>query len=757
MTQKAERRVGTIIGGKWRVDALLGSGSMAAVYAVTHRNGARAALKILHPTLCTDPAVCERFLGEGYLANSVKHSGIVRVLDDGVTDDGCVFLTMDLLEGDTLEALRQKRGNRIPVPEVLDLGEKLMDVLSAVHAAGIIHRDLKPQNVFICEDGTLKLLDFGVARVFDRTSQSKLSMFGLVLGTPSFMSPEQALGSRDKVDHRSDIWSLGATLFTALTGETVHLGANVQARLLAAATVKARSIAMVMPSLPQGIAAAIDMSLRFKKEDRWQSVDAMRRTLREAREVAGLGRPVPTPGRAFDMSLDESTHVDTGGPAAVKPSVLPGSVAPAAGSVAPAPGSVAPPAAAAASLRPTAPPAPGTMPPAEQVDAIRTDPPEGPGGTFIGMGSSDGKIAALIGNDGSVPPAALGAMSSAPTSPPRPGGPPRPGKSVPAAAPSAPSAAPPLPTAAARASMPSNPGASPGASGAGPSIPGPARAPSNPALSNPALSNPPGPGHSPGALTTTAPLGTPSLTPPLNPATARPASASASAYPPVNSPGSVARGSGPPPAMRSSRPDGSADGSIPAYGNTLNFGGDHLGEIDPREVGARPKGTVAVWIMAVLLAAAALGGIAFFAVKRGPLSTGPAATSEPAPPPTLTAPPPPVPIEPSAQPQIPVVVPPTPVVPAVDAALTPAAPPTPLTPLATPVVRPPGGAGNNGGTFPWKPPAGAVAGPLPPPAPVTPPTPRRNGKITVPLDPPSPNDPKPPSNGLAPDPFGTPE
>ena len=82
--QQAEKRVGTVIGGKWRVDALLGSGSMAAVYGVTHRNGARAALKILHPTLCTDPSVCERFLGEGYLANSVKHQGIVRVLDDGI-------------------------------------------------------------------------------------------------------------------------------------------------------------------------------------------------------------------------------------------------------------------------------------------------------------------------------------------------------------------------------------------------------------------------------------------------------------------------------------------------------------------------------------------------------------------------------------------------------------------------------------------------------------------------------------------------
>lgn len=314
MSQYAERRVGTIIGGKWRVDALLGAGSMAAVYGVTHRNGARAALKILHPTLCTDPLVCERFLREGYLANSVKHSGIVRVLDDGVTDDGCVFLTMDLLEGDTLEGLRQARGNRIPVPEALDLGDKLMDVLTAVHEAGIIHRDLKPQNVFVCRDGVLKLLDFGVARVFDRTAQSKLSMFGLVLGTPSFMSPEQALGSRDKVDHRSDIWSFGATLFTVLSGETVHLGPHVQAKLLAAATLKARSITTVMPELPAGIAAAIDMALRFKKEDRWQSVDAMRRALREARESAGIGRAVE-PSRPFDMSLDEATHDDhPGGP-----------------------------------------------------------------------------------------------------------------------------------------------------------------------------------------------------------------------------------------------------------------------------------------------------------------------------------------------------------------------------------------------------------------------------------------------------------
>lgn len=632
--QQAERRVGTIIGGKWRVDGLLGSGSMAAVYAVTHRNGARAALKILHPTLCTDPSVCERFLGEGYLANSVKHSGIVRVLDDGVTDDGCVFLTMDLLEGDTLEQLRQKRGNRIPLVETLDIADRLMDILAAVHAAGIIHRDLKPQNVFICNDGTVKLLDFGVARVFDRTSQSKLSMFGLVLGTPSFMSPEQALGSRDKVDHRSDIWSLGATIFTAMSGETVHLGANVQARLLAAATVKARSITMVMHDLDPAIANTIDMSLRFKKEDRWQSVDAMRRSLREAREHAGLGKPSVADARPFDMSLDESTHVDKGG------KKFDGS----------------------ATMRTTP----------------SSEPPEGPSGTFIGMGNSEapGSITALVGNDGSVapPPATIEAIE--PQQPKIPGAPRPAMKSTPAAATKTKESGPP-----------------------------------------PAPSTPPPPSRT-------------------------------GSSPQSPSPAAIVRRVSTPDAIRAG-----TEGSIPAYGNTLNFGADDsVSDIDPREAGGRRKGSVGVWLMAVLLAAAALGGIAFFAVKRGPLSptpagpdpgTGTSATpllSAPLPGPTTPA------TATTSAPSSAVTAPSSTasagtVASAVDAGSS----ATATTP--TPVVRPP--------VFvaPPKPPVGGggghATGKPRPTAPVTPST------SEPPPTPPEP--PKPPPPGLAPDPFGTPE
>lgn len=363
MDSQAERRIGTIVNGKWRIDALLGSGSMASVYGATHRNGVRAAIKMLHPTLCVDPAVCERFLGEGYLANSIQHRGVVRVLDDGVTDDGCVFLVMDLLEGETLEQRRLRRGNKLPLVEVLGIGDQLLDVLGAVHGAGVIHRDLKPQNVFVTNQREIRLLDFGVARVFDRQSSSKLSVFGLVLGTPSFMPPEQALGNRDKVDERSDIWALAATLFTCLSGEHVHTGPNVQAKLLAAATVRPRSLASVAPDVPKPIVDVVDQGLQFKKEDRWATCGAMRTALQQASARLGLvasfplaqSTTVPMSERALPaaapaavaapgsglgvgMSFDDRTTVDNPG-------------------------------------QPPAPRAPGTVPPGEH----------GPDGTLIGM------------------------------------------------------------------------------------------------------------------------------------------------------------------------------------------------------------------------------------------------------------------------------------------------------------------------------------------------------------------------------------
>ena len=289
-----ERRIGTVI-GKWRVDSLLGSGSMAAVYAVTHRNGSRAALKILHAQLCNDELVVERFLSEGYLANVVKHPGIVRVFDDGMTDEGCPFLAMEMLEGETLDDYCEAKGPKIPLNTALGIADSIMDVLAAVHAGNVIHRNLKPSNVFLTTELQIKLLDFGVAKLSDKKSVSKLSLVGMVLGTPSFMAPEQARGARDEVDARSDIFALGAILFTMLTGENVHPVEGVQQKLVAAATQRARSISLVLPSVPPPIAAVIDQALQFRKDDRWQTVTQMRRALKEAAEglVNETLRPPP--------------------------------------------------------------------------------------------------------------------------------------------------------------------------------------------------------------------------------------------------------------------------------------------------------------------------------------------------------------------------------------------------------------------------------------------------------------------------------
>jgi serine/threonine-protein kinase len=389
------------------------------------------------------------------------------------------------------------------------------------------------------------------------------------------MSPEQAMGSRDPVDHRSDIWSLGATLFTAMTGQTVHLGANVQAKLLAAATVKARSITLVMPDLPPGVAAVIDMALRFKKEDRWQSTDAMRRAFREAREAAGFGR------------LDNRS--DRVGGALLRESAVP--------------------------------------PPLARVPTV---PPEGPNGTFMGIGSGPSDLSPLMGNDGSVPP------------------------------------------------------------------------PKSPRTSTP---------------------------PPL-PARARMASISGSD--PRSAFGDVDKGD----AWRMT-PTDARESSVPAYGNTL-FARDTGLEQDSSSPGRSRSGTLGIWLMAALLGAAVLGGVVFFAVRRGSAVTATSPST-------------------NAAPRI--VVDPAPSSSVIELGDTPPVPasasadPVPAAPAASASADAGGATIDGGGNVQASTVSGArvFAGRMPyvPPNPYVMPKPPDSA---VPRDPP-----KPPPSGPPSDPFGTPE
>jgi serine/threonine-protein kinase len=287
LAQRANGRLGTVLCGKYTVERVLGVGGMAVVYGATHRNRKQVAIKMLHAELSLHPEIHKRFLREGYVANSVKHKGAVDIIDDDVAEDGAAFLVMELLDGAPVDTIAAQREGKLPVGAALAIGYELCGVLAAAHANEIVHRDIKPANLFVTREGDLKVLDFGIARLRDASS-AQATNTGMMLGTPAFMAPEQAMGRTEEVGAATDIWAVGATLFHLLTGLNVHEADTAQLMLIRTATVPARSIAEVMPSLPPAIAAVVDKALKFDRRERWESAASMRSALREA-YVASFG------------------------------------------------------------------------------------------------------------------------------------------------------------------------------------------------------------------------------------------------------------------------------------------------------------------------------------------------------------------------------------------------------------------------------------------------------------------------------------
>jgi serine/threonine-protein kinase len=284
LLERALARLGTTLRDKWRLDVLLGVGGMAAVYSATHRNGSRAAVKILHPEMSTNAFVRERFLWEGYAANTVGHAGAVRVIDDDMSDDGSLFLVTELLDGETLEERRTRLGGRMPEDEVLLAIDQLLDVLAAAHANGIVHRDLKPENVFLTRAGQIKVLDFGIARLRELSTTSAFTQSSAMVGTPAYMPPEHARGLSDEVDERSDLWACGATMFCLLSGRGVHAGRTAGEQLESAASRPAPPLWSVAPDIGAGVAQVVDRALEFAKDRRWPSATRMQEALRTAYE-----------------------------------------------------------------------------------------------------------------------------------------------------------------------------------------------------------------------------------------------------------------------------------------------------------------------------------------------------------------------------------------------------------------------------------------------------------------------------------------
>ena len=186
---------------------------------------------------------------------------------------------MELLDGETLEARRERAGVLGPA-EVLFVADKILDVLAAAHPKGIVHRDLKPENIFLCRDGVVKVLDFGIARVREASGGTQTMTNAGPMGTPAYMPPEQARGRWTDVGPRTDIWAMGATMFTLLTGRLVHEAETVNELLLAAMTKPSPRLASVMPGVSTALAGIVDRALAFAPADRWADAATMQGVVR---------------------------------------------------------------------------------------------------------------------------------------------------------------------------------------------------------------------------------------------------------------------------------------------------------------------------------------------------------------------------------------------------------------------------------------------------------------------------------------------
>jgi serine/threonine protein kinase len=301
---RARVRLGTVLQEKWKLESLLGVGGMAAVYGATHRNGKRVAVKMLHAEFSHDEDVRSRFLQEGYAANTIQHDGAVSVLDDDLAPDGSAFIVMEMLEGETVEQRWERSGQRLPVADVLWIADQLLDVLIAAHAKSVVHRDIKPENLFVTKSGALKVLDFGIAKVFEqRKARQSTTRAGMVMGTPAFMAPEQALAHWDEVDARTDLWAVGATMFMLLSGRHVHEAETSQEQLILSATAPAPSLATVAPAVPRQVVTIVDRALAFERTGRWHDAATMQAAVRQVLDLIGGTDSGTASGRRLSPTL----------------------------------------------------------------------------------------------------------------------------------------------------------------------------------------------------------------------------------------------------------------------------------------------------------------------------------------------------------------------------------------------------------------------------------------------------------------------
>jgi len=292
---------GQVIAGKYRLNRIIGAGGMASVWSATNVFTERQfAIKVLLPQVGRSAEAKKRFLLEAKVSARIDHPNVIEIIDVGQAEDGSLFLVMELLTGASLEtALRRQ----VPPMTMHQLALVMLEVaraLTAAHRNGVIHRDLKPTNIFLHQDReghTLtKVLDFGVSKVLEDESLHALTVAGTVLGSPLYMSPEQAAGASN-VDGRTDVFAFGAILFEALCGVRCYDAPNFNALIVAIATTQPRSIDELAPHVPEPLRALVRDCLVSDKKKRTATfsivVERLEAMLDEL-EASALRIPSPT-------------------------------------------------------------------------------------------------------------------------------------------------------------------------------------------------------------------------------------------------------------------------------------------------------------------------------------------------------------------------------------------------------------------------------------------------------------------------------